>query len=64
MSKSDHKHSNFGGKSPGLGQGPGLLDYGFKIPNRTIGVQIPTEHRAEFQFSMCKSGQKIGGQTT
>jgi hypothetical protein len=45
MSKSDHKHTSYGGKSvfflgegPGIGQGPGLLGCGFKIRDRTIGV--------------------------
>jgi hypothetical protein len=38
----------FLGEGPGLGQGPGLLGYGFKIPDSTIGVKIPTEHRAKF----------------
>jgi hypothetical protein len=45
MSKSDHKKSSYGGKKcffqekgPGLGLYPGLLDDGFNIKDRTIGV--------------------------
>jgi hypothetical protein len=60
MSKSDHHL----GEGPGLGQGPGLLGYGFKYPDRTIGVQIPTGHRAKFQLSRCNSDQNRGDRRT
>jgi hypothetical protein len=54
----------FLGEGPGLGQGPGLLGYGFQIQDRTIGFWIPIEHRAKFQLSRCNSGQKIGDRRT
>jgi hypothetical protein len=51
-------------KCPGLGLGPGLLGYGFKIPDRSIGVWIPAEYHANFQLSRCNRGQKIGHRRT
>jgi hypothetical protein len=69
MSKSDHKHSSYGGKSvfsrrgSRSSQGPGLLGYGFKIPYRTIRVKIPMEHRAKFQLSSGAAKKLIDRQT-
>jgi hypothetical protein len=55
------KKRSFIGEDPDLGQDPEFLGYGFKIPDNTIDVKIPTEHRTKFQLSRYNSGRNISG---